>query len=673
MSYWRLWTNTAAWGAAVLTAGMLSFWGTRVAHAAKPGADHFPNVPLITQDGKSVRFYDDLIKGKIVAINFIYSHCEFSCPLETARLAQVQDLLGARVGKDIFFYSISIDPNHDTPAVLKEYARKFHAGAGWTFLTGKKRDIDLLADKLGLSDGASITDAPGMDIDGHTPHLLIGNEATGQWLRDAGTDNPRFLARLIADFVGNSGGTTLPGHGGTGQAFDINSPGRYLFAKECAACHTMGHGDKIGPDLAGVTGRRDPEWLARYIVEPDKVLASGDPIAKQLLARYGVMMPNLRVGDRDLAVLLDFLRAPADQGNSRAGSSDASSAAKATGSSPAVSYSGKGDFGLSVDPGAVTVIAGAETRFTVSFKSVDGFAGWVQPQTLGMDSARGAVGSWSLPAVKVAAGGVAKATFTVLTLLDTPPGEYPIVFQGTNGSVTHQASAVTLRVAGPPKNAITAAFHPAAPVVGVTNCTISGNATAGGWVTDISTFPDGSVHSFSSKSNGDGSYTDRPFVLNQLGTYHDVLIDTETGGRTEIAYHGVGDFAATIAGPRRTIVSGQTAQFAVTFSSVSGFSGVVKPTINNTSDLAGATVTWSLPSVGVRPGTPGSSQLTIKTASAMPATTLTIHVQGLNGSVARAAPDIVLRVMPPQTFGGNRTLPAKIEQAAQTQHADRGL
>lgn len=645
MSYWRLWTKAAAMGAVVLTAGTLAFMSARVAHGARPGTEHFPNVTLTTQDGKSVRFYDDLIKGKIVAINFIYSHCEFSCPLETARLAQVQDLLGARVGKDIFFYSISIDPEHDTPAVLKEYARKFHAGAGWTFLTGKKQDIDLLADRLGLSDGASITDAPGMDIDGHTAHLLIGNAATGQWLRDAATDNPRFLARLIADFVGNGGGTTLPGHGGTGQAFDINSPGRYLFAKECAACHTVGHGEKIGPDLADVTRRRDPEWLARYIVEPDKMLASGDPIAKQLKARYGVTMPNLRVGDRDLEALLDFLRTQADQGNSRVGGSDSVPTAETTASSVAVPSPSKGDFGLTVDRGAATVIAGAETKFTVTFKSVDGFVGWVQPQALGIESARGAVGSWSVPAVKVSAGGMTRATFTILTLLDTPPGEYPIVFQGANSSVTHQASAVTLNVSGPPKNAITAAFHPDAPVVGLTNSTISGNATAGGWVTDVSTFPDGSVHSFSSKSSGSGAYTGRQFVLNQLGTYHDVLIDTETGGRTEISYHGIGDFAAKLEEPKRTIVSGQTAQFVATFSSLSGFSGVVIPTVENTSDLAGATATWSLPSVPVSPGSPGSSRLTIKTANAMPATTLTIRVRGANGSVTHTAPDIILRVV----------------------------
>src|SRR5919199_6556164 len=106
------------------------------------GRDYFPNVPLITQTGQTVHFYDDLLKGKSVAINVIYTRCKDRCPLETAKLAQVQRLLGDRMGRDIFFYSISIDPEFDTPAVLREYAEKFNAGPGWLFLTGKRDDIN---------------------------------------------------------------------------------------------------------------------------------------------------------------------------------------------------------------------------------------------------------------------------------------------------------------------------------------------------------------------------------------------------------------------------------------------------------------------------------------------------------------------------------------------------
>src|SRR5256714_9515103 len=137
---------------AALLLGAAGLLGLRPAGATNLwGADYFPNVPLRTQDGATVHLYDDLLKGKAVAINLIYTSCKDECPLETAKLVQVQRLLGDRVGKDVFFYSISIDPRHDTPEVLKAYAERFHIGPGWLFLTGKEEDIRLLTKKLGLS------------------------------------------------------------------------------------------------------------------------------------------------------------------------------------------------------------------------------------------------------------------------------------------------------------------------------------------------------------------------------------------------------------------------------------------------------------------------------------------------------------------------------------------
>lgn len=290
---------------AVLSVGAATVFGTAAWAAGRLGQN--ANIPLITQDGQQVRFYDDLLRGKIVAVNFIYTNCLFACPLETARLAQVQRILGDRVGKDIFFYSISIDPDHDTPAVLKEYMKDFDLGSGWTFLTGNKADIDLLAVRLGLTDDPSITSGPGPNLDGHTPHLLIGNEATGQWLRNSSTDNPRVLARLLVNFVGGAPVAQNAAHSSAdGAPLSLNI-GQYLFAKECAACHTIGQGDKIGPDLKHVAHIRDHDWLARYIREPDKMRAAGDPAALALAARYKAVMPNLRVGDGDLAVLMDYL------------------------------------------------------------------------------------------------------------------------------------------------------------------------------------------------------------------------------------------------------------------------------------------------------------------------------------------------------------------------------
>ena len=287
--------------ALLLAAGGLS--GSRPAAATGQwGADYFPNVPLTTQDGKVVRFYDDLLKGKSVAINLIYTRCSASCPLETAKMTQVQRILGDRVGKDVFFYSISIDPGHDTPEALKAYMQKFHVGPGWLFLTGKEEDIKLVAKKLGLS---SLTDLSNRD--GHMPSLMVGNEPSARWMRQSAVDNPRFLAAQMASFLGWR--DAAPAHSYT----ELTEPPKVdqaerLFNGRCAACHTVGKGDGIGPDLANVTGRRDHCWVTRYVTEPDKMLAERDPVAVELFGRYkNVRMPNLGLSADEVAQLLSYI------------------------------------------------------------------------------------------------------------------------------------------------------------------------------------------------------------------------------------------------------------------------------------------------------------------------------------------------------------------------------
>src|SRR6185437_4249666 len=105
-------------------------------------------------------------------------------------------MLGDRVGKDIFFYSITIDPKRDTPKVLKQYGENYHVGPGWNFYTGEPEDMTLIAKKLGL-----YSDPDPNNRDGHTPGVLIGNEPTGQWMVDAATDNPRFMSIMIGDWL----------------------------------------------------------------------------------------------------------------------------------------------------------------------------------------------------------------------------------------------------------------------------------------------------------------------------------------------------------------------------------------------------------------------------------------------------------------------------------------
>ena len=158
------------------------------------GADYFPNPQLVTQDGDIVRFFDDLIEDKIVAINFIYTSCPDTCPLETAQLMRVQNILGDRLGRDIHFYSITIDPEHDTPEVLKEYRARF--GAKWTFLTGAENDIIDLRRKLGLyveeiQDGSN----------NHNVNMIIGNQATGRWMKRSPFENPHVLADQLGNWL----------------------------------------------------------------------------------------------------------------------------------------------------------------------------------------------------------------------------------------------------------------------------------------------------------------------------------------------------------------------------------------------------------------------------------------------------------------------------------------
>jgi protein SCO1 len=264
---------------------------------------HFPNVELVTQDGKVVHFYDDLIKNKIVAIDLIYTTCQYACPLETARLAQVQKKLGDRVGNDIFFISISIDPQHDTPEVLKAYMEKYKVGPGWTFLTGKKADIDFLSKRLGLYAD------PSVNADGHIPHLLIGNEATGQWIRGSALDNPSFQARMIGDFLDNFKHARLAEDKGSKDDRPLNfDRGKYIFGRDCIACHSIGHGDGIGPDLLNVTKIRSRQWLVRMIQTPDVLLNEKDGVATELLEKYrNVRMPNLGTSDLETDYLLRYI------------------------------------------------------------------------------------------------------------------------------------------------------------------------------------------------------------------------------------------------------------------------------------------------------------------------------------------------------------------------------
>jgi protein SCO1 len=157
-------------------------------------ARYFPNVVLTTHEGKKVRFYDDLIKDKIVILNMMYAECEGVCPGITANLAKVQKTLGKRVGQDIFMYSITLKPEHDSPKALKEYAQMHGVKPGWTFLTGDPKDIEMLRRKLGFTNPDPKLDA---DSSQHIGMVRYGNEPLQRWAASPGLADASWIARSV--------------------------------------------------------------------------------------------------------------------------------------------------------------------------------------------------------------------------------------------------------------------------------------------------------------------------------------------------------------------------------------------------------------------------------------------------------------------------------------------
>lgn len=164
-----------------------------------PAAKRIPDVPLVTHEGRQVKFYSDLVRGKLILINFMYATCTNSCPTYTANLARVQRLFGNRMGRDVFMYSISLDPEHDTPDVLSNYMKNYGVQPGWTFLTGAKPDIELLRRKLGLRDLDPIVDA---DKTQHIGVVLYGNERFDRWAACPALSEPTEIVRYVDWLVG---------------------------------------------------------------------------------------------------------------------------------------------------------------------------------------------------------------------------------------------------------------------------------------------------------------------------------------------------------------------------------------------------------------------------------------------------------------------------------------
>jgi protein SCO1 len=156
---------------------------------------YFPNTTLTTSAGRKVRFYDDLLKDKIVILNLMYADCDGICPATTAKLKNVRQLLQKEVKHDIFIYSLTLNPEQDSPAALKAYADMHGVNdPQWLFLTGKPDEVDLLRHKLGFADPDPVVDR---DKSRHSGMLRYGNEPQCVWGTCQGSAEAEWIAQEI--------------------------------------------------------------------------------------------------------------------------------------------------------------------------------------------------------------------------------------------------------------------------------------------------------------------------------------------------------------------------------------------------------------------------------------------------------------------------------------------
>jgi len=160
---------------------------------------YFTDTRLLDQDGREVRIYTDALRGKIVLISFIYTSCTDICPILMSHLSDVQNSLGDRFGKDVFFVSISVDPVDDTPEELKKYAERYETKPGWTFLTGPKKDVDAVIRRFGEFQE---------DFEDHSMTFVLGDVKNARWSKLRGDQPPEILLHRILDLLERRGAGT---------------------------------------------------------------------------------------------------------------------------------------------------------------------------------------------------------------------------------------------------------------------------------------------------------------------------------------------------------------------------------------------------------------------------------------------------------------------------------
>lgn len=169
---------------------------SKTANAESAGKKYFTDVQLVNQNGEKMRFYSDLLQGKVVVINSFFATCTRTCLPLNRNLEKLQKALGDHMGKEVYFVSISVDPTVDTPPALKAYSKKLNAGAGWYFLTGDKENVDFALKKIG-----HFVD----DKNDHLNIFIIGNERTGLWKKAFGLAKDDELLKVVESVLNDKG------------------------------------------------------------------------------------------------------------------------------------------------------------------------------------------------------------------------------------------------------------------------------------------------------------------------------------------------------------------------------------------------------------------------------------------------------------------------------------
>lgn len=159
--------------------------------------NYFTDLELVNQDGRKVLFYTDILKDRVVLINFFFANCVEACPLQSKVLADLQPMLGDRLGKEIFLISVGVDPERDSPVAMKKYAEKFGSQHGWIFLSGKKDHVNHILYKLGQYNE---------NIEEHSTASILGNAKTDRWEKVRPNATADVLATLLLGLAEENGG-----------------------------------------------------------------------------------------------------------------------------------------------------------------------------------------------------------------------------------------------------------------------------------------------------------------------------------------------------------------------------------------------------------------------------------------------------------------------------------